>query len=74
VFDLGAPAERIRSVGWGAILPIMTMLSSEKICEALMNQPIDPMPSDFFVKNPPVQYDDPLKTYYGLSRELLRGS
>jgi O-antigen biosynthesis protein len=69
VFDLGAPALRIRAAGWGGILPIMTMLSPEKICQALIEQPIDPMPSDFFVKNTRVQYNDPLRTYYGLARE-----
>jgi O-antigen biosynthesis protein len=61
VFDLGAPAERLRSLGWGARWPMEMMLDPVACVRELLNVSITPSPE---VEEPYIAYPNPLRTYY----------
>lgn len=63
VFDFGAPAERLRRIGWGARWPIEMMLDPAACARALIEQETYPPP---LVGEAPVAYPNPMRSYYGL--------
>jgi O-antigen biosynthesis protein len=61
VFDLGAPAERLRRLGWGARLPMEMMLDPVACARALLGVSITPPPR---LEEPYIAYPHPLRSYY----------
>ncbi|WP_417692152.1 FkbM family methyltransferase [Roseibium sp.] len=65
VFDIGAPAERLKAAGWGSVLPLELMFQPEELCQMLLSLPLEPMPETALEQERKVQtYDNPLSTYY----------
>jgi GT2 family glycosyltransferase len=62
-FDFGAVAERIRSSGWGCLMPLKMMLSPEAVAQALADTPLQPPPPGGEVQ---VSYPDLFWSYYDL--------
>jgi GT2 family glycosyltransferase/glycosyltransferase involved in cell wall biosynthesis len=62
VFDFGAPAERLRRIGWGARWPLEMMLDPAACAKALVEQKISPAPP---IGEALVAYPDPMRSYYG---------
>ncbi|MBJ6128575.1 glycosyltransferase [Microvirga splendida] len=65
VFDLGAPADRLRALHWGGIMPAEYMLSAPDILQFLLSVQIEPAPQDL-AEAVHVSYKSILKDYYGL--------
>ena len=66
VFDLGAMGRRIRSLGWGKILPIAWSSDPQAIVKALLEVTPTPPPPAVFKLAQGVGYPDVLGDYYGL--------
>jgi O-antigen biosynthesis protein len=64
VFDLGVPAERLRALGWGTVLPIGT--SAAAVNAALLATEEAPCPSREALQRFFVRYGSVLRDYYGL--------
>lgn len=71
VFDLGAQAERVRKLGWGAVLPLGT--SPSEIADMLRNVEIPPIGRDQIEAWLTVDRLQPLG-YYSLWPQLGRGT
>jgi len=66
VFDIGAPANRLKKANWGGVWPLGRMFSPSSICDGLLTQPIEPMTTRTLEEERIVQtYEDPLARYYG---------
>jgi hypothetical protein len=63
-FDFGAIASRLRSIGWGELMPLEFMLHPHQIVERLAAMPLRECPAGGLP--PPPCYDNPLESYYGL--------
>jgi FkbM family methyltransferase len=72
-FDIGAPAERLRKIGWGGIMPLEYMLSVSDIVQYLANVPVTSAPADVKEKIQ-VSYGSMLPDYYELDLEANAGS
>lgn len=70
VFDFGAPAERLRRIGWGARWPLEMMLDPAACAKALIEQEIHPFPP---IEEPAVTYPDPMWSYYGFGPDSTTG-
>ena len=66
VFDLGAMARRIRSLGWGKVLPIAWSRDPQTIVTTLLEVTPTPPPPAVFNLARGVGYPDVLRNYYGL--------
>jgi glycosyltransferase involved in cell wall biosynthesis len=66
VFDLGAPADRLRALHWGGIMPAEYMLSVPDILRFLLTVDIEPAPQDL-VDSVHVSYQSMLRDYYDLN-------
>jgi FkbM family methyltransferase len=71
VFDLGAPADRLRALHWGGIMPAEYMLSAPDILQFLLTVQIEPAPPDL-ADSVYVSYKSILRDYYGLSLSQQR--
>lgn len=65
VFDLGTPAERLRALHWGGIMPAEYMLSVPDILQFLLSVKIEPAPQDL-AASAHVSYKSVLQDYYDL--------
>lgn len=63
-FDFGAIASRLRSIGWGELMPLEFMLHPHQIVVRLATMPLHECPAGGLP--PPPSYDNPLESYYGL--------
>jgi O-antigen biosynthesis protein len=63
-FDFGAIASRLRTIGWGELMPLEFMLHPDQIVEHLAAMPLRECPAG--VLPPPPCYDNPLESYYEL--------
>jgi glycosyltransferase involved in cell wall biosynthesis len=66
VFDLGAMGKRLRSLGWGKILPVAWMTSPDAVVKALVDATPTPPPPAVFELAQGVSYPRVLRDYYGL--------
>jgi hypothetical protein len=67
VFDLGAMAQRVRSLGWGAVLPAALMTDPEAVIEALLELTPTPPPPAALALARGAGYPSVLCDYYGLA-------
>jgi GT2 family glycosyltransferase/glycosyltransferase involved in cell wall biosynthesis len=63
-FDFGAISSRLRTLGWGELMPLKFMLHPDQIVERLATMPLREFPAGGLP--PPPCYDNPLESYYGL--------
>ena len=66
VFDLGAMGKRVRSLGWGDVLPLAWMTNPEAVVEALIHATPTPPPPAAFELATGVRYPKVLRDYYEL--------
>ena len=70
VFDLGAMGKRVRSLGWGTVLPAALMTDPEAVVRALLWVTPTPPPLAAFELAQGVGYPSILRDYYGLDWPL----
>lgn len=72
-FDLGAPAQRIRTLGWGELMPISLLGDAKAVLETLLA--IEPRPASLAVLEAArIDYADLMRDYYGLDIEWNSGA
>ncbi len=70
VFDLGAPAQRLKDLNWGSIMPAEYMLSPTDAVNFIMNVRPAPPPDDL-ASSATVSYKNILLDYYGFESDFL---
>lgn len=68
-FGLGALAERIRAIGWGACLPAEMMVNAPGVNDALLAVRVPAFTADTRarIRRTAASYPSPLRDYYGLA-------
>jgi len=66
VFDLGAMGQRVRSLGWGTVLPTALMSNPKALVKALFEATPTPPPPAVHDLAQGVDYPSVLRDYYGL--------
>lgn len=65
VFDIGAPADRLKKAGWGSVMPLETLFSPAEVCAKLLSLQIEPLTQSAIIYERGFQaYDKPLSNYY----------
>lgn len=64
-FDFGAIASRLRGINWGELMPLEFMLDPRRVVERLATVEVVGPKEPRLVAS--LSYDDPMKSYYGLS-------
>jgi O-antigen biosynthesis protein len=63
-FDLGAVSQRIKTMGWGEVLPVKTMKHPQQVNDLLLKVHITPYPADVPITTYSNTYPTLLKDYY----------